>query len=324
MNQTAALILKHTKLLIFFLGENYEVLNCSDSVHKILGMKPSELAQKSFWPYIHPNDKVRLEQLITSQSFSENNSPCERIRFMHSTKGEVWLDTCTTYIGAENGPKYMLAGMPIVDLSEQEKNAIEKEAALNDSEEIGKMGSWWVNIETRKNHWSTGNFILWNQEEKTDPPPIDWVLSQLHEEDAESIQRAIKYVGRTGKPMNLTFRVKDKIREKTFLTRIRPWYVDGKLQEVKGVNIDITDIIKAQNELENKNQELEEKNKRLSEYAFMNSHQIRGPLSNILGIGELIKADELSIHEVLELIEKAGNQLDGAIRKANEILTTEN
>ncbi|MCB0482258.1 MAG: PAS domain-containing protein [Flavobacteriales bacterium] len=323
MNDSDRIILKYTKYLTFFLSKNYDVLDCSDSSLRLLGATPQEVIKNGFWSFVHPNDKVRIEQLILSQEHGYEEDPCQRMRFLNKSKIEAWFDVCVAAISDHGELKFMVSGIPVVDLSEREKGSIESEAALNDSEELGKMGSWWVNIETMKNHWSKGNYTLWDCEDRNEPPPVSWVMDQLVPEDGKKIMEAIKRVNETGMSKNIMFRRPKAEGERTYLTRIRPWYIDGKLQEVKGVNIDITDIIKVQNELEIKNEELQLKNEKLSKYAFMNSHEIRGPLSNILGIAELMKANELSKLEILELMEVAGKQLDDAIRKANEILTAE-
>ena len=317
------LILKYTKYLILFLSEDYKIIECSKSSSTLLNADPMEIHDSVLWEIVHPNDKVRLEKLILGQLDNFQGSPCERIRFLKKTGEVVWLDMCASYIEEEEETTFMIGGMPIVDLSSREVEILESEAALADSESVGRLGSWWVNIETKKNHWSKGNYKIWDQDPTKAPPPVSWVLGQLHPEDGKKIEAAIDSVGKSGKPVSLMFRRVNCDPIRYYLTRVRPWHIEGKLQEVKGVNIEITDIIEAQNELERKNEELTLKNERLSKYAFMNSHQIRGPLTNILGLLELVKHEEIKTDELIALLAKASEQLDDAIRKVNDLLTSE-
>lgn len=67
--------------------------------------------------------------------------------------------------------------------------------------------------------------------------------------------------------------------------------------------------------------ELELQNKRLSEYAFINSHMLRGPLSRILGLLNLMDEDQhLKESELKELLRKSGNELDDVVKKITDAL----
>lgn len=61
--------------------------------------------------------------------------------------------------------------------------------------------------------------------------------------------------------------------------------------------------------------EIEAKNKKLQKIAFMQSHEIRGPLSSIMGLIESIKLEDYKVdRERLMMIEDAANKLDARIR----------
>ena len=66
--------------------------------------------------------------------------------------------------------------------------------------------------------------------------------------------------------------------------------------------------------------ELENKNKRLSEYAFINSHMLRAPVSRILGLINLIKNSNINIslqetEELIGLLGKSTDELDNIVKK---------
>lgn len=68
---------------------------------------------------------------------------------------------------------------------------------------------------------------------------------------------------------------------------------------------------------------LEEKNKQLADYAYDNAHIVRAPLSNILGILDILKlrnANTKGILAQLDSIRKNALQLDRVVRKINLIL----
>ncbi len=96
------------------------------------------------------------------------------------------------------------------------------------------------------------------------------------------------------------------------------------------------DVLKTQKEfieninqsLENKvlerTQELQKRNEQLQQFAFANSHTIRGPLSRILGLLNLLdlKDTELDENMLMTNIRQSANEIDLAIKEINQILTS--
>lgn len=71
---------------------------------------------------------------------------------------------------------------------------------------------------------------------------------------------------------------------------------------------------------------IEDQNKKLRDYAFSNSHEVRAPLANLLGLINVTKLDGLSPKEQEEIIEKiyiSALDLDSVITKVNKILEDE-
>jgi len=86
-------------------------------------------------------------------------------------------------------------------------------------------------------------------------------------------------------------------------------------------------IIKIQNNLEllikDRVQEQELRNQQLQAYAYHNTHLVRGPLTNILALVELMKYEELPegvTHQKLDEIKRYANELDMVINKINVVL----
>nr|WP_236676355.1 GAF domain-containing protein [Chryseolinea lacunae] len=73
--------------------------------------------------------------------------------------------------------------------------------------------------------------------------------------------------------------------------------------------------------VKHRTEELEAQNKRLSEYAFINSHLLRGPLSRILGLINLLDHDkDLKESDLIVPLRKSGEELDQIVRKITEAL----
>jgi tetratricopeptide (TPR) repeat protein len=85
--------------------------------------------------------------------------------------------------------------------------------------------------------------------------------------------------------------------------------------EINRINHELEDRVKQRTEV------LEIQNKRLAEYAFINSHLLRGPVSRILGLINLVECDESFKEEhFIDLLRNSGNELDAIVKKITEAL----
>jgi tetratricopeptide (TPR) repeat protein len=71
---------------------------------------------------------------------------------------------------------------------------------------------------------------------------------------------------------------------------------------------------------------IQEKNEVLTEYAYFNAHQIRGPLARILGLISILDLEfsRDSFGPYMNMLHQAGTDLDSAIKKINNMLNTDN
>ena len=62
---------------------------------------------------------------------------------------------------------------------------------------------------------------------------------------------------------------------------------------------------------------LESAHSQLSEISFIQSHLVRRPLANIIGLSALIRREDVSerLNELCEMLEKSSNELDDVIRE---------
>jgi signal transduction histidine kinase len=68
-------------------------------------------------------------------------------------------------------------------------------------------------------------------------------------------------------------------------------------------------------------QQVDEKNKRLAEYAFINAHVLRGPLSRVLGLLNLMSLEQSAYNQQhVKEMQQTALEMDLLIRKINEVL----
>lgn len=93
--------------------------------------------------------------------------------------------------------------------------------------------------------------------------------------------------------------------------------IDSKNEKIQAINQNLEKTI------EQRTQTIQAKNERLKEFAFMNSHKIRRPLSNLLGLVSLLQEEGNSPEETQDLIamtEKSALELDDIIFEINHQL----
>ena len=92
-------------------------------------------------------------------------------------------------------------------------------------------------------------------------------------------------------------------------------HIKEQNRQIASMNEDLEERV------QQRTQELEGQNKKLAEYAFINSHLLRGPLSRILGLINVIDQEhDPKETELIGLLRKSGNELDEIIKKITETL----
>ncbi|MEP2026028.1 MAG: tetratricopeptide repeat protein [Reichenbachiella sp.] len=98
-------------------------------------------------------------------------------------------------------------------------------------------------------------------------------------------------------------------------------------KELKRVNDEMKNMNKSLEVLvKERTKKIELQNQKLRDYAFSNSHEVRAPLSNLLGLINVSKIQGMSQEEQEEIIEKiyiSALDLDSVITKVNKILEDE-
>jgi signal transduction histidine kinase len=91
--------------------------------------------------------------------------------------------------------------------------------------------------------------------------------------------------------------------------------LQSQQEEIKAINENLESLIVDQTK------GIEIKNKELAEYAFINAHLLRAPLTRILGITTLMESDPNNFNpEEVIRIKALANEMDTVVRKINEVL----
>jgi signal transduction histidine kinase len=89
--------------------------------------------------------------------------------------------------------------------------------------------------------------------------------------------------------------------------------------EVEAMNSNLEGLVRERSE------KVLQQNEKLKEYAYFNSHSVRGPLARILGLVNVFsrELENESMTHYSEMLRQAGEDLDGSIKEINKILDVE-
>lgn len=139
-----------------------------------------------------------------------------------------------------------------------------------------------------------------------------------------------------GSPVKATLPVRKELANQQESPRYIDWeflavknMANGKM-EIQAVGYDITNRLQVEKQIKEKSSELEiltenliRRNNELTDFGYMVSHNLRGPVANIVGLTKFLEEDGQQA-EVIKRLKLASEGLDGIIRDLNLIIDLKN
>lgn len=143
-------------------------------------------------------------------------------------------------------------------------------------------------------------------------------LKIVHKDDIPAFEVAIKKHYKTKEPLEIECRFLKK--DGTFLevldTAQSEWDADGNVIRMVGSVVDITDRKNVERRMKQQNAMLEKTNEELDRFVYIASHDLRAPLSSVLGLLQVaeMSSDPKELAQCLQMIEERIVTLNGFIR----------
>lgn len=220
----------------------------------------------------------------------------------------------------------------VVDITEQKlaRQKIEKsEKGLKEAQAIANLGSWEFNLTSGAVIWSEEACRIYGLPVNENNYTYDFWLSRIHPDDLNHVLDNLKTKQSFGDDKVLEHRIILDDGTIKYVSSIAKFETDsnGNTVSISGIVHDLTKTKLANLEREKLTADLLRQNKGLEQFSYIISHNLRGPVVNIIGITDSMQNPHNTADEqqtMLTHLNKSVTRLDQVINDLNYILQVKN
>lgn len=279
----------------------------------LLGYDPEEIIGKHFTDWVHPED-IEITKASAEQIRKGLKTTAFRNRIVKKN-GEV-VHMIWSARWDEKTEMVFSVGRDATALYEAEKLVLESEQRF--AAVISKGADMISILDVNGVYKFVSNNALqilgYNATDLLGKRAFDLI----HEDDREQISKEFEKAFDTKEVYIRDFRFKDAAGKWRWLEVICTNMLENKAIEGLIINSrDITERKLQEEKLKEAISSLYKQNSALKEIAFIQSHEVRRPLANILGLTEILTQDKLINEQkaTLKMLKKSALELDNMIRK---------
>jgi PAS domain S-box-containing protein len=293
-------IFDNMPLGVALVNEDGYFLDVNPSFVEITGFEEVDLYRHSFYDVlsISPDNKV-LKTQLTQERFG----PLQ-LDIFKPDGSRVYLNAYGSQFTDKSGAQKSWHIIQNVTERVLLKRALEGQVELlNKTGEVAKIGGWQLDIATNLLAWTEHTYKIHEVDVDTYVPTIDKAINFYTPAYKDEIIRLVNLCLEQEIPFNITAQITTQKGNVIWIKAIgNPLYDDAqKLIGIGGIIQDITEQEVAQ-------LKILDQNKALKEIALMQSHVMRHPVSNIIGIAKIIAEEDFGPTDLEQMIKYLNNE----------------
>ncbi|WP_083927859.1 PAS domain S-box protein [Desulfobacter curvatus] len=251
--------------------------------------QPEELIRKPILELIGEQERDRVKDFMIARENGGHVNNCYQTKGLKQDGTEFDMEVTVSRYGAANDRKNLVILRDITERIKTEEKMRRQKYFLEKAQEIGKIGTWELDIESNTLVWTDENYKIFGVPRETDLT-YERFLDCIHPDDLEYVDNAWR-AAVSGKPYDIEHRINANgtvkwVREKAKLE------FDSKGKCIRGIGVtqDITQ--KKQKE------KIQSVKLRLADYA--SSHTSRELLQKFLDEAESLAESEIGFYHLID------------------------
>jgi PAS domain S-box-containing protein len=218
----------------------------------------------------------------------------------------------------------MVFSTNITKRKQAEEKLKQSEARLKEAQTIAQIGNLEIDMINNIHAWSDECYELFGVSVQDVQPSTEALLSFMHPDDFNFVQKRLTEASAALIASAFDFR---------FIRRdgsMRYGYMEWKYEFTKdqqpirlyGIIQDTTERKLAEQERDKMISEIIQRNKNFEQFAYIVSHNLRGPVASIMGVGGILRYNlaEADRDKAQQLLFKEVGRLDAIVKEMNNIL----
>ncbi len=281
--------------MVVALNDPLRIAYASSPMETISGYSPEEI--ESFGPQeltelIHKDDRESFFKGFADRIAGKYVEPKKTYRLNRKDGRICWIEFYSTLIQYNNEPATQTAFVDITERKKAEEELFESKRRLEQAQEAGKIGSWEYYIGQNTIWGSNESKKIYGFDLQTDSFTLDEIEKCI--QDNEYVHNALKELIVNNKPYNIEFEIILKnSKQKKIINSIAEQQtgINGKLEKVVGIIVDITERKQAEKEHEKLQNQLQQAQKMESVGLLAGgiAHDFNNMLQIIMGHAQVLE-----------------------------------